>query len=456
MRIDCEEFAKIEGAARPVGETVVVHPVPDPFRPLVLVVEDEPEIAALMRDFLEASDFRVLLAGDAEEATGALGLAPDCVLLDVMLPGRSGFELCREIRAASELPVLFLSARDGDAEKIRGLGLGADDYIVKSATPAEVVARIKAVLRRSGADRGQRRLRFGRLEVDLAAHEVRVGRQAGAVDRPRVRAACGCSSSIRARCSAASICSSSCGEATATAAPSRSTSAGCARSSRTTRPIPTTSSPSGAPATGSTASPRARSRGMSRLRGSTPLALAVCVLALLALAAAASAAGYLLEAHRQRTDRDHRLAAAAAYVQHDKAQAETTGWHSLTEKLAALGLSAQLTMTFPTGKDRRSPHRIAGGSAVRTIRSTPVVAGSSTVEHSPSMVRTRRPAPRRRATPFPLVGAASALGLDLYAPPLDRTRELLVALASGLAALLLGGTLLSGRRAAGSSLRFAA
>ncbi len=91
-----------------------------------------------------------------------------------MLPGRSGFDLCREIRAASEVPVLFLSARGGDADKIRGLGLGADDYIVKTATPAEVVARVKAVLRRSGASRRQGQLRFGRLEVDLAAHEVRV------------------------------------------------------------------------------------------------------------------------------------------------------------------------------------------------------------------------------------------------------------------------------------------
>jgi len=157
-----------------VGDTVVVQIVSDSPGSLVLVVEDEPEIAALMRDFLEADGFRVLLAADAEEATGALRLAPDCVLLDVMLPGRSGFELCREIRAGSELPVLFLSARDGDAEKIRGLGLGADDYIVKSATPAEVVARVKAVLRRSGVDRGRGRLRFGRLEVDLAAHEVLV------------------------------------------------------------------------------------------------------------------------------------------------------------------------------------------------------------------------------------------------------------------------------------------
>jgi DNA-binding response OmpR family regulator len=140
----------------------------------VLVVEDEPEIAALLRDFLESDGFRVRLAADAEEAAGALAMRPDCVLVDVMLPGASGFELCRDIRAESDVPILFLSARDSDADKIRGLGLGGDDYIVKSATPAEVVARIKAVLRRSGAGGGQGRLCFGRLEVDLAAHEALV------------------------------------------------------------------------------------------------------------------------------------------------------------------------------------------------------------------------------------------------------------------------------------------
>jgi DNA-binding response OmpR family regulator len=155
-----------------VVDTVLVSTVSYPVRPLVLVVEDDPEIAALIRDFLLAEEFGVRLAADAEQAAGALGIAPDCVLLDVMLPGASGFELCRGIRAESDVPILFLSARDGDADKIRGLGLGGDDYIVKSATPAEVVARVKAVLRRSGPSDG--RLRFGRLEVDLAAHEVLV------------------------------------------------------------------------------------------------------------------------------------------------------------------------------------------------------------------------------------------------------------------------------------------
>jgi DNA-binding response OmpR family regulator len=168
----CEKAATTGVAAASIGETVLVRAISDSAGPLVLVVEDEPEIAALMRDFLEADGFRVLLAADAEEAAGALRAAPDCVLLDVMLPGASGFDLCRDIRSASDVPVLFLSARGGDADKLRGLGLGADDYIVKSVTPAEVVARVKAVLRRSGSGRGRGRLRFGSLEVDLAAHEV--------------------------------------------------------------------------------------------------------------------------------------------------------------------------------------------------------------------------------------------------------------------------------------------
>jgi DNA-binding response OmpR family regulator len=140
----------------------------------ILVVEDDEQIAELMRDFLEAEGFLVRHAGSGLETREQLERGrPDLVLLDVMLPDETGFEICRRLRRESAVPVLFLSARDGDADKIRGLGLGGDDYIVKSATPAEVVARIKAVLRRVGPTDGLPTLRFGGLEVDLAAHEVR-------------------------------------------------------------------------------------------------------------------------------------------------------------------------------------------------------------------------------------------------------------------------------------------
>jgi DNA-binding response OmpR family regulator len=139
--------------------------------PTVLLVEDEPEIVELLTDFLAVEGFGVVAAGDAQEAIAMLGEA-DCVLLDVMLPGLSGFDVCRRIRERSDLPLLFLSARGEDEDKLRGLALGADDYIVKSATPAEVVARVKAVLRRTRVPPTPGRQRLGRLEIDLAAHEV--------------------------------------------------------------------------------------------------------------------------------------------------------------------------------------------------------------------------------------------------------------------------------------------
>ena len=143
----------------------------------VLVVDDDQAIVELLRDFLEAEGFAVQGALDAREAEAILDqTAIDCVLLDVMMPGQSGFDLCRQIRSRSELPILFLSARGEDIAKIRGLGLGGDDYIVKSATPSEVVARVKAVLRRSGrgAPAPETVLDFGRLTLDVRAREVRV------------------------------------------------------------------------------------------------------------------------------------------------------------------------------------------------------------------------------------------------------------------------------------------
>jgi DNA-binding response OmpR family regulator len=143
--------------------------------PTVLLVEDEPDIVSLLTDFLNVEGFGVVAAADAPEAIAAFDRdGIDCVVLDVMLPGSSGFDLCRHIRERSDVPLLFLSARGEDGDKLRGLALGADDYIVKSATPAEVVARVKAVLRRASNGRSTTRRSYGRVEVDLAAHEALV------------------------------------------------------------------------------------------------------------------------------------------------------------------------------------------------------------------------------------------------------------------------------------------
>lgn len=147
----------------------------------VLVVDDEEGIVELMRDFLEVDGFAVCTAQNGAEALATLASeAVDCVLLDIMMPGVSGFELLRGIREKTDVPVLFLSARDGASDKIRGLRLGADDYVVKSATPDEVVARVHAVLRRYRTGRQSEHaedggaLDFGRLVVDTRAHEVRL------------------------------------------------------------------------------------------------------------------------------------------------------------------------------------------------------------------------------------------------------------------------------------------
>ncbi|WP_310174453.1 response regulator transcription factor [Neobacillus niacini] len=146
----------------------------------VLVVDDDKSIVDLLYDFLDNDGFHVETAYDAVQALSVLQTkSVDCIVLDIMMPGQTGFDLCRRIRTTSDVPILFLSARDDDVNKIRGLGLGADDYIVKTASPAELVARVKAVLRRYGAQQSTRKtvLNYGRLELDLSAREVRIDGQ---------------------------------------------------------------------------------------------------------------------------------------------------------------------------------------------------------------------------------------------------------------------------------------
>lgn len=147
----------------------------------ILVVDDDESIVELLRDFLENENFQVKTACNAEQALDVFRQgAIHCMVIDIMMPGSDGFELCRRIRAESSVPILFLSARSGDVDKIRGLTLGGDDYIVKSASIGEIIARVKAVLRRTSSlqETGRAALDYGRLKINLATREVWVEGQA--------------------------------------------------------------------------------------------------------------------------------------------------------------------------------------------------------------------------------------------------------------------------------------
>jgi DNA-binding response OmpR family regulator len=141
----------------------------------VLVVDDEPIVREVVVRYLEREGYRTLEAGDGDEARDLLARhSPSLVVLDLMLPGTDGLELCRWIRASSELPVIMLTARGEEADRIVGLELGADDYVTKPFSPRELTARVRSVLRRSLPSREAReRLTFGDVELELATREVR-------------------------------------------------------------------------------------------------------------------------------------------------------------------------------------------------------------------------------------------------------------------------------------------
>jgi two-component system alkaline phosphatase synthesis response regulator PhoP len=145
----------------------------------ILVVDDDPEIVRLLRAYLEQAGYHVLSAYDGETALHILRRErPDLMVLDLMLPERDGWDITRVVRADSALtrtPIIMLTARVEDYEKIVGLELGADDYVSKPFNPREVVARVGAVLRRSRGEPGQQRvIQTGRLVIDLDQHQVRV------------------------------------------------------------------------------------------------------------------------------------------------------------------------------------------------------------------------------------------------------------------------------------------
>jgi two-component system alkaline phosphatase synthesis response regulator PhoP len=143
----------------------------------ILVVEDEMQIGRTLRDYLEVAGFDVTVVGEGSAAlASARGRRPDLVVLDLGLPGMDGLDVARELRRTSTTPIVMLTARGEESDRIVGLELGADDYLVKPFSPKELVARVRAVLRRTtGSTGGAEVLRAGDVEVDLPKMRARVG-----------------------------------------------------------------------------------------------------------------------------------------------------------------------------------------------------------------------------------------------------------------------------------------
>ena len=147
----------------------------------ILVVEDEMKIARLVRDYLQHAGFDVIVTGEGGPAVAtARGSQPDLIVLDLGLPDRDGLDVTRELRRSSNVPILMLTARGDEADRIVGLELGADDYMVKPFSPKELVARVRAILRRTEAAQagGREVMRVADVELDVPRMRVTVG------DRP--------------------------------------------------------------------------------------------------------------------------------------------------------------------------------------------------------------------------------------------------------------------------------
>ena len=147
-------------------------------RTAALLIDDDARLGALMTEYLGKHDIDVVVAGDGPRGLAALHKnRPDIVLLDLMLPGIDGLEVCRRIRATPDnaaLPVIMLTAKGEDVDKVVGLEVGADDYLAKPFNPRELLARMRALLRRTAPTAAPPRLRVGQLELDFAAREVTV------------------------------------------------------------------------------------------------------------------------------------------------------------------------------------------------------------------------------------------------------------------------------------------
>ena len=144
--------------------------------PKILIVDDESRMRKLVRDFLEKKNFQVLEAGDGEEAMDIFYEEKDIalILLDVMMPKMDGWEVCREIRKNSKVPIIMLTARGDERDELLGFDLGVDEYISKPFSPKILVARVEAILRRTGQDAGGDVLSAGGIVIDKAAHQATV------------------------------------------------------------------------------------------------------------------------------------------------------------------------------------------------------------------------------------------------------------------------------------------
>lgn len=142
----------------------------------ILIIEDEPKVARVARDYLEKNNYRVVLAGDGQSGLSmARGEKPDLIVLDLMLPVMDGLDVCRTLRRTSDVPIIMLTARAEEADRLIGLELGADDYITKPFSPRELVARVRALLRRAKGKVFQSGiLRVGDLELNIDNHSVRL------------------------------------------------------------------------------------------------------------------------------------------------------------------------------------------------------------------------------------------------------------------------------------------
>jgi two-component system response regulator BaeR len=146
--------------------------------PMVLIVEDEEKIASLLRDYLQDSGFRTHWLGDGGPAVAWIrDNRPDMVLLDVMLPGKDGLSICREVREFSQVPIIMVTARVEELDRLLGLDFGADDYVCKPFSAREVVARVKAILRRANHTSNEDAADYRGLRIEESSFEATVGGQ---------------------------------------------------------------------------------------------------------------------------------------------------------------------------------------------------------------------------------------------------------------------------------------